>query len=187
MRSSLSSWHILGMAGEKLRATEQQLGEEKHCVHFIRLQQAWRLLRCFSTWVGSYPGSPGLCLSQTQLLGRHSSSSQSSSRRRCWPWMLKIQLHLKRSSSIASSWHPSAFSFCSSPSKPQDNSFFRSTQLMKVWKCFDGYVFQLFASSAGIRRDLSSKGRLTVWESTSVCLQISFPPCSGAVFLGRGP
>lgn len=156
MRSSPSSWHILGMAGGKLRATEQQLGEEKHCVHFTGLQQAWRLLRCFSTGVGSYPGSPGLCLSQTQLLGRHSSSSQSTSRTSCWPQMLKIQLHLKRSSSIASSWHPSAFSFCSSPSKPQDNSFFRSTQFMKVCKCFDGHVFQLlFASSVGVRRDLS--------------------------------
>lgn len=159
MRQSLSSWHILGMAGEKLRATEQQLGEENHSVHFIRLQEAWMLLRYFSTWVGSYPGSPGkrsgelldLCLSQTQPLARHSTSSQSNSRR-CWPWMLKIQLHLKRSSSIASSWHPSAFSFCSSPSKPQHNSFFRSTQLVKVWKCFDGHVFHLlFVSSEEVK------------------------------------
>lgn len=132
MRSSLSSWHILGMAGEKLRATEQQLGEEKHCVHFIRLQQAWRLLRCFSTWVGSYPGSPGLCLSQTQLLGRHSSSSQSSSRRRCWPWMLKIQLHLKRSSSIASSWHPSAFIVSALPL--QNLKIIPSSEALSSWK-----------------------------------------------------
>lgn len=75
--------------------------------------------------------------------------------------MLKTQLQQKRSSSIASSWHTSAFSFCSSPSKSQDNFFFRSTQPMKVWKCLDGHVCQLlFASSASVRSDLSSKGRL---------------------------
>lgn len=159
MRSSLFSWHVLGMAGDQLGETGQQLGEKKRCIGFIRLQQAWRLLRCFSTRVDSYPGSPGMCLNQTQQLGRHSSSSQSSSRRR-WQQRLKTQLHLKRSSSIASSWHPSPFSFCSCPSKPQDNSFFRSTRLVKVWKCFDGHVFQLLASSAGVRRDVPSKGRL---------------------------
>lgn len=136
MRSSLSSWHILGMAGEHVGETGEQLGEKKCCVHFIRCQQAWRLLRCFSTRVGSYPGPPSMCSSQTKQLGRHSSS-----RRRCWPRMLKTQLHLKRSSSTASSWHPSAFSFCSSPSKPQDNSFFRSTRLVKVWKCLMGMCF----------------------------------------------
>lgn len=87
--------------------------------------------------------------------------------------MLKTQLHPKRSSSIASSWHPSAFSFCSSPSKPQDNSFFRSTWPVKVWKCFDGHVFQpLFASSAEVRKDLPSKGRL--YENLLFCLPPDF-------------
>lgn len=143
MRSSLLSWYVLGMAGEQLRETGQQLGEKKCCIHFIRLQQAWRLLRCFSTWVDSYPRSPGTCSSQTQQLGRRSSSSQSSSRRRCWPQMLKTQLHLKRSSSIAS-WHPAAFSFCSSPSKPQDNSFFRSTWLWKSESALMGMCSNLF-------------------------------------------
>lgn len=151
----------MGNGWRAIEGNRTATGRKKCCVHFIRLQQAWRLLRCFSTWVGSYPGSPGTCSSQTQQLGRRSSSSQSNSRGRCWPQMLKTQLHPKRSSSIASSLHPSAFSFCSSPSKPQDNSFFRSTWPVKVWKCFDGHVFQpLFASSAEVRKDLPSKGRL---------------------------
>lgn len=32
------------MAGEQLGETKQQLGEEKHCLHFIRLQQAQQKL-----------------------------------------------------------------------------------------------------------------------------------------------
>lgn len=155
MRSSLSSWHTSAMAGE-------QLGEAKHCVHFIRFQQAWRLLRCFSTRVGSYPGSPGMCSSQTQQLGRHSSSQSSS--RRCWPQMLKTQLHLTYTEeTVLQQVHD--IPLLSVSALPLQNLKIipssGALKPMKVWKCFDGHMFQLlFTSSAGVRRDLSSKGLL---------------------------
>lgn len=149
MRSSLSSWHILGMAGEQLGETRQQLGEEKHCVHFITLQQAWRLLRCFSTRVGSYPGSPGMCSGQTQQLGRHSSSQSSS--RRCWPQMLKTQLHLSYTEfhlnyteeTVLQQVHD--IPLLSVSALPLQNLKIipssGALKPLKVWKCFDGHMF----------------------------------------------
>lgn len=123
----------MGNGWRAIEGNRTATGRKKSAAHILlEFSRPEGLLRCFSTRVGSYPGSPGMCSSQTRQLGRRSSSSQNNSRRRCWPRTLKTQLHLKRSSSIASSWHPSAFSFCSSLSKPQDNSFFRSTWPVKV-------------------------------------------------------
>lgn len=59
-----------------------------------------------------------------------------------------------------------AFRFNSSHLKPRDNSLFRSTGLS------EGHVSQLlFASFAGARRHLPSKGRL--WEPTLSALTVS--------------
>lgn len=136
---------LLTLIGNGWRATganRTATGRRKALCTFYLTSAGLKALKVFQHTNGSYPGSPGMSSSQTQQLGRHSSSQSSS--RRCWTQILKTQLHLKRQSSVASSGQPFAFSFCSSLSKPQDNSFFRSTRPMKVWKCFDGHVSTSF-------------------------------------------
>lgn len=93
------------------------LGTLHHASAGLKALRVFQHMSWLLPWMSSY----------VLELGRRSSSSQSSSRRRRWLQMLKTQLHLKRSSSIASCWHYFAFRFCSSPLKHWDNSFFRST------------------------------------------------------------
>lgn len=134
--------------------------EKKSFVHLHYTSViVWSLLRSFSTCVGSYTERTSMCLKWTPIfLDIRSSNSQTKHQE------MALTADVEESAtpeelSLASSRHPSAFRFNSSPLKPQDNSFFRSTEHIKVWKCSHGHVSQLLFP-AGARRHLPSKGRL---------------------------
>lgn len=164
-------------------------GSAKKCCVVLHYTSAiiWRLLRSFITQVGSYTACTSVCLKQTSIpLDIRSSNSEqtpgdgadSSCGRISYTWREDVLSKFLTA--------PSAFSFNSSHLKPRDNSFFRSTGLS------EGHVSQpLFATFAGARRHLPSKGR--PWEPTLSALTqllctwqialILFPlPSWGAVF-----